>query len=184
MQTLSFGRQYGLWLILAPLLSDLPVVLIVLVILGRAGDSLLSLISIVGGGFIFYIAWGVWGQLQAGGINLDLDDAESSQQYPDIVLGLRRTMIINVMSPGPWLFWGTVIGPLFIEAWDDSPTNGLTLVVGFYTVFLIVLAAGVLLFHQARRMGEQVVNRLMWLGMAILIVFGTLLWWQGLNALL
>ena len=184
LQTLNYGRQYGLWLILAPLLSDLPVVLIVLVLLGQAGDSLLSIISIIGGGFIFYIAWGVWRQLQSGGINLGLDDVEASQQHPDIIRGLRHTMLLNVMSPGPWLFWGTVIGPIFISAWDDTPLNGMTLVIGFYGVFLIVLAAGVLLFHQARRMGERVVNRLMWLGLGILIVFGSLLWWQGVGSFL
>lgn len=184
-QTLNFGRQYSLWLILAPLLSDLPVVLIVLVILGQAGQSLLSLISLIGGGFVFYIAWGVWRQLQAGGIDLGMENTtDGGQQHPDIVAGLRRTMMINVLSPGPWLFWGTIIGPLFIEAWNDAPSNGMTLVVGFYTVFLTILAAGVLLFHQARRMGVRVVNRLMWLGLAILIVFGSWLCWDGFRDLL
>ncbi|MBI5929966.1 MAG: LysE family transporter [Chloroflexi bacterium] len=182
MQTLRYGARHALWLVLAPLMSDAPVVTIVLLILGQASKDLLNGISLVGGLFVLYIAWELWQQLRSG-VHLPaaetFETAETGRQ--PIYLNLRKAVIINALGPGAWLFWGTVLGPLVIEAWRDTPTRAITFVFGFYGMFLLTMAGLVIAFHQARRLGTQAINIGLWIGLVVLVGFGVSLIWDSLQ---
>ena len=182
MHTLRYGARYALWLILAPLISDAPVVTIVLLILGQASSDLLDGIGLIGGLFVLYIAWGLWRQLRNG---VHLPSAESSEvMRQPIHLNLRKAVIINALGPGAWLFWGTVLGPLVIDAWRDHPTHAISFVLGFYAMFLLTMAGLVILFHQARRLGTQAVTGGLWLCLLVLVGFGASLIWESLHGIL
>ncbi len=174
-QTLQYGASYASQLVLAPLLSDAPIILIVLLVLGRASDDLLRFISFAGGCFVFYLASTVWRQLRAGGFELEANAAGGSMR-PKVRQGLQQAVTINALGPGPWLFWGTVTGPLVVDAWRDTPLNALSFVIGFYSTFLSIMWIEVLVFHQARRLGARVVNILLWSGMVFLVGFAVVLW--------
>ena len=61
---------------------------------------------------------------------------------------LWQAGLLNLLSPHPWLFWATVLGPLTVRSWRDSPAGAVALVLGFYVaivgakVVLAVLVAG------------------------------------------
>lgn len=182
LQTLRHGIRYSKWLVLGPLLSDLPIIAIVLLVLGQAHENLLRGISFVGGCFILFIAWGVWKQIKAGGLALGVeDDGVEGVVPPSIWTSLRQALVINTLSPGPWLFWGTVNGPLLVAAWRKTPINGLAFLVGFYAVFLGVLMAQVVIFQQARNMGPKMIKVLLRVGLVLLIIFALLLWRQAFS---
>lgn len=185
MHTLRHGARYALWLILAPLISDAPVVTIVLLVLGQASSDLLDAIGLLGGLFVLYIAWGLWQQLRSG---IHLPSAEAAETdtviRQPIPVNLRKAVIINALGPGAWLFWGTVLGPLVIDAWRDTPTHAVLFVLGFYGMFLLTMAGLVILFHQARRLGAQAVKIGLWIGLMVLVGFGASLIWESLHGLL
>lgn len=178
-QTLRHRASYALWLVLSPILSDIPAIVIVLAILGQASDNLLRALSFVGGCFILFIAWGIWRQIRTGGFQLTVAD-ENDAGKPSVWAGIRQTAAINFFGPGPWLFWGTVTGPILIDSWREAPINGITFLVGFYATFFGVLISEVLIFDQARRLGTQVVNGMLKVGLVVLIVFAGVLWWRAI----
>jgi threonine/homoserine/homoserine lactone efflux protein len=183
MQTLKQGARHGLWLILAPLISDAPIITIVLVLLGQASDNVLKAISFIGGVFVLYIAWGLWHQIRNGFALPSTDSTEQNDQHP-IHTNLRKAVIINALGPGAWLFWGTVSGPIVVAAWRDAPQNAFSFVMGFYATFLLTMAALVLLFHQARRLGARAVNMGLWVGLVVMVLFGASLILQALDGFL
>ena len=45
---------------------------------------------------------------------------------------LRRAVVVNILSPHPWVTWAAVLGPLTIQTWRESHVSGVALVAGFY----------------------------------------------------
>ncbi|MCB9437088.1 MAG: hypothetical protein H6673_08880 [Anaerolineales bacterium] len=177
-QTLRHRATYARWLIFSPFLSDVPAIIIVLAILGQASDGLLRALSFVGGSFILFIAWGIWRQIRSGGFQLSVTE-EATVEKPSVWSGIRQTAAINFFGPGPWLFWGTVTGPILIDLWRETPINGIGFMVGFYVTFIGVLLTEVMVFDQARRMGTQMVNVMLKVGLVVLIIFAGVLWWRA-----
>ena len=178
-QTLQNGWRHALWIILSPLISDGPIVAVILLILQGASDALLRGISLAGGAFILYIAWGLWGHLRQGGFDLPPEAGQETAATSPWG-ALRRAVAINALGPGPWLFWSTAMGPIVIAAWRDAPAHAVGFVAAFYGTFLGVMAVQVIVFHQARRLGPTVVRAALGVGLAALLFFAASLW---LNAL-
>lgn len=181
-QTLQNGWRHAIWIIFSPLLSDGPIVALILLVLQSASDGLLRAVSLVGGCFILYLAWGLWRQVRARSFAAPVD-AESTE--PAAALSpwdtLRRAVAINALGPGPWVFWGTTMGPTVILAWQESPPTAIGFVVAFYGVFLAVMATQVILFHQARRLGPGVMRAALWVGLAAMLFFAVGLFQRGLT---
>ncbi len=193
-QTLQNGWRHAIWIIFSPLLSDGPIVALILLALQSASGGLLRAVSLVGGGFILYLAWGLWKQIRAGDFAPPVDAAHvptesTPAEAAAAVLAvpitpwgaLRRAVAINALGPGPWLFWGTTMGPTVILAWQESPPSAIGFVVAFYGVFLGVMAIQVILFHQARRLGPGVMRTALWIGLAAMLFFAAGLFWRGLT---
>lgn len=79
---------------------------------------------------------------------------------------------MNFLSPGPYLFWAGVTGPLLLSALDVSLAHGLALVAAFYGVFLTGLCGWVLLFHHARRVNDALLRCIVLATVLLLLWFG------------
>lgn len=176
-QTLRYGWRRAVWIVLSPLLSDGPIVALILLVLQTASDGLLRAVGLLGGAFVLYLAWGLWGQIRRGEIGGPTDETpEAGTTWA----ALRQAVVINALGPGPWLFWGTVMGPLVTSAWRESSVSGIAVVVSFYGIFLLTMTAQVLLFHQARRLGPQAIRVGLWIGLGAMVLFALSLWWGAL----
>ena len=179
-QTLRYGWRRAVWIVLSPLISDGPIVALILLVLQTASDGLLRAVSLFGGAFVLYLAWGLWGQIRRDAFAVteaDLAAPEARSPWA----ALRQAVVINALSPGPWLFWSTVMGPLVVASWREAPANGIAVVVGFYGVFLLTMTVQVVLFHQARRLGPQAIRVGLWIGLAAMVLFALSLWWGALG---
>src|SRR5689334_21390087 len=146
-ETLTKGWRRALPLIFAPLISDIPVIALTLFILGQLPPTALRVIQIGGGLFILYIAWGMFRRLRA---NVSLGPEQNAGG--DV---LRRAVILNAFNPSPYIFWGTINGPIVSQAWNESPVAAVAFVAAFYGIFISGLAVLVAVFHQARRLDER-----------------------------
>lgn len=186
-QTLMRGWRYGLPVALSPLLSDPPIVLTILLLLNRLPSYFLGGISLMGGGFVFYLTWGFWKQWKRSVRALPeeelLEEAHASNPLINTANGnwsaLRRGALMNLLSPGVYTFWTLVLGPLVLQAFHRSMASGVFFLLGFYSAFIGALILLVGLFHEARRLGWRVVRSLRLLSLIILTIFGMLLLWQG-----
>lgn len=184
-QTLNGGWRRGALVAMGPLVSDPPIVITIVFLLDNLPAGFLRWIGLLGGGFALYLAWGLWRGVHRGtGIGNYV--TESSSPTPATPLEARgvvgRAALMNLLSPGPYLFWSLVLGPLLLGAWQRSPLSGVAFLAGFYAAFIgsmLLLAA---LFAQAQRFGPRFVRLLAQFSILILAFFGLYLIWQALNS--
>ncbi len=172
-ETLRGGWRRGALVSLAPLASDAPIVILILLLLNQLPSGLLRVISLVGGLYVLYLAWGMWREWRAGA-GLDLQAAQTGRG------SFKKAVLMNLLSPGPYTFWSLLAGPILLEALRQHSAYGAGFVAGFYGIFLggnLALAA---LFHQARRFGPAVIRGLLLTSLLVLIVFGVVLLQRGL----
>ena len=172
-ETLSGGWRRGMPVTFAPLITDLPIILLSLFLLNQLPENFLRIISLAGGVFVLYLAWRIWGSWRQGTDNTEPDTSSSKGS-------LRRGAIANLLTPGPYLFWALVSGPILLSALHQSIAAGAAFLIGFYGIMILSLMGIVLIFHQARRLGPRVVHILLLVSLVVLIIFGMILLKQGI----
>jgi threonine/homoserine/homoserine lactone efflux protein len=167
-KSLSGGWRSGFPVAFAPLISDVPIVLVILLLLNQVPPQFLRVISLVGGVYVFYLAWGLWGQWRQASL-------ESPATPTSEVNNLWQGVLMNFLSPGPYIFWTLVNGPLLISALRQSWLYGLAFLLGFYGAFIGLMLGLVFIFDQARRLGPRVVRSLTLVSIIVLVIFGVIL---------
>jgi len=168
-QTLLSGWRKSITISFAPLIADIPIVLITVLLLDRVPTSLMDWISAAGGCFILYIAWKLWGQWQQFMYNPLGDHGPTTNNR------LRNGILMNLLSPGPYAFWALVNGPILISAVNKSWFQGLAFIIGFYGALVASFMVIVLIFNYARRLGQRYVQGLLLFSIILLVVFGLIL---------
>ena len=140
------GWQRTLPAAFCPLLSDGPIVLLVLFALNRIPEGMSRVLQAAGGIFLLYLAWASYRQWRAQAATA----SESDDSTPRTLL---QAAMVNLLNPNPYLAWSLVIGPVVLAAWRQSPANAAALVVAFYATMVVVLACMILLFGTTRFLG-------------------------------
>lgn len=170
--TLTHGWRAALLVVLAPLCTDAPIILLMTFILGQMPAEILKLIQIGGGCLLLAIARGARHQYQTGrAMNLAADSAPGQAQSKGRVL--MTGIAMNYLSPGPYLFWASVNGPLLVQALDVSAWHALAFLLVFYGTFLGGLCAWVLAFHHVGRIRVAYLRAVILATIALLLWFGT-----------
>ena len=147
-QTLSNGWRRTLPAIFAPLVSDGPILALVLLVLSRFPEGVIQLLHLAGGAFVVYLAFGAfraWQQFIA-----QSTYPHSSRQ------SLFKAAFVNLLNPNPYLFWSLVGGPLLLTAWRETPADGIGLLLGFYLTLIGSMAIGIVLLSTTGRLGPKV----------------------------
>jgi threonine/homoserine/homoserine lactone efflux protein len=167
-RSLRAGPLRALPLALVPLVSDTVVVATVLAVLSQLPAGFLRALTALG---LVVIVWLAVGTLRAAG--RAEDPAERALGAPR---GLLPALLVNVTSPGAWLFWSMVGGPLLAAAWHASASHALAFLAGFYACISGGNAALVLLAGGIARAGPRAARALGYAsGLALLGFAG----WQG-----
>jgi threonine/homoserine/homoserine lactone efflux protein len=169
--TLNYGWRRALLIILSPLIVDGPIILVTVFLLGQIPDWAIQFIRVMGGLLLLWIAWGACQQLRSGASFTAGEDKLKENASPKHILGTAIAM--NALSPGPYLFWSTVTGPLLLQALDISVWAGIGMLLAFYGTFLGSLATLVIVFSRIGKIGSNVTGYLLILTTALLIWFGT-----------
>ena len=122
-QTLRHGIKEGCKVALAPLITDLPLVIFSTLLLQQLADfkSLLGCISLLGALYLMQMAYGSWCTALPGHCF-----RESSPQ------SLGRGVLANALSPHPYLFWVSVGAPTILKGWNGGhPLGALAFVAAF-----------------------------------------------------
>ena len=165
---LTRGARLALLVVLAPLLTDAPIIVLMTFVLGQLPEAALQLIQVAGGCLLLSIAWGAGQQLQSDSLlTLSPDAAASSSGATRVLL---TAVLMNLLSPGPWLFWATVNGPLLLAALELSAGHALAFLLAFYGVFLGGLCSWIALFHRLRHVDARVLRSLL-LAIALLLLW-------------
>jgi len=111
-QSLRHGMAEGAKVALSPLLTDLPIIAVSLLALARmqAHASLLGAVSLAGAAVVAKLGLG---SLATRGLTLEPEAAAPRS--------LRQGVVVNLLSPHPYLFWITVGAPAVLKGWAQSP---------------------------------------------------------------
>lgn len=126
-ETLQHGTRAAVKIALAPLLTDLPIILLALFLLAKLAqfNHILAIISIFGACFI--VSLGIE-NFKVTGISIEENNASPKS--------LQKGILVNFLSPHPYLFWVSVGGPTTMKALDHNPWVAVSFIVSFY-VFLV-----------------------------------------------
>jgi threonine/homoserine/homoserine lactone efflux protein len=166
-QTISHGWRRALPAAFSPLLSDGPIIVLMLFVLSRLPAWLIPAVRLAGGGLLLlfaFLAARTWWRSDASG-------TAPATTRPRSLLGATA---VNLMSPGPYLGWSLVMGPLLLKGWHEAPANGIALLVGFYGVLVLSMAVIILLAGTARGLGPRA-NRSL-IGLSALALAGLGVW--------
>lgn len=174
-QTLNNGWRNTLPAVLAPLISDGPIIALVLLVLSQVPEWMQRFLYVASGLFVLYLAVNAF----IGWRNFGIADVVAA--IPSKQRSLFRAAIMNVLSPGPYIYWSLVTGPILLAGWREAPANGISFLVGFYVAMILSLAGIIILFGTARHLGPKV-NRAM-LGMSVIALacFGFYQLWLGVS---
>jgi len=175
--TLTWSWRPTLPAAFAPLISDGPIILIVMVVLTQTPDWFLNIIQILGGFFLLYLAKEAW---ESRNQTIKLT-AVSAQNTPQMIL---KGAMMNALSPGPYIFWSILAGPIVLEGWRDSPILGVSFVMGFYITLIGGFMGFILLFAIASQIDPRVNQLLRSFSAVALLLFSLYQLWTGIIPLL
>ena len=165
-ETLARGFAAGARIALSPLLSDLVVVVVSVLVVRSLPDRAVAVLGGLGGLVV------IWLGIEA------LRDVEVSVEGVARSGGgsLLRGVLVNLLSPYPWLFWLTVGGPLLVAARAESLASAVGFLVGFYLLLVgakVALAA--LVAAGRRHLSQRALHRAHQAAGLLLLATGLLL---------
>jgi threonine/homoserine/homoserine lactone efflux protein len=169
--TLERGFAAGSRVAIAPLLTDAPIIALTVAVVSSVSDGVLRGLGMAGG--LVVMGMGLW---TAGTARRPAPEPEEVSPSLD----LWRGVIVNVLSPHPWIFWIGVGAPLLVSSWRDAPARGAAFLVGFYSLLVgskIVIAW--LVARAGHRLGSVARTRLLVAGGALLVAGGSVLVWEA-----
>jgi threonine/homoserine/homoserine lactone efflux protein len=171
-QALKSGWRRAVRLALAPLVSDGPIVVLILLLLKQTPGWFLRALHFAGGLFLLYLAKGAYDTFKSfSGSTPAADPARGS---------FFKGVTMNALSPGPYIFWSVLAGPILLKGWAESPSHGLSFAFGFYLTLIGGLAGLIILFATASRLGPKVARALNGFSALALLLFGLYQIWQGI----
>ena len=172
-QSLTRGWKKTLIAALAPLVSDAPIIALCLFVLSQIPIWFQRFLYIAGGLFILYLAYGAYNAWK----NFDLTTPVSESNSKQSVL---KAAMMNMLSPGPYLFWSLITGPILLKGWRETPINGVGFLAGFYVTITLGLGAIIFVFGSARQLGPKFNRALLGVSAIALFIFGLYQLWLGI----
>ena len=171
-ETLRHNRKEGVKIAIAPLITDVPIVLLTIFLLSKMSGSemILGIISVLGGVFIAYLGYD---SIRNRGI-----EVETRNPRPR---SMRRGIIVNMLSPHPYIFWLMVGAPVTLRAYQSDPAAAFAFILAFYAMLVGSKVAIALLVDRSKAFlkNRAFIWTLRILGM-VLMVFALLLIRDGL----
>jgi threonine/homoserine/homoserine lactone efflux protein len=173
-ESLARGWKKSLPAAFAPLVSDGPIIALCLLVLSQVPAWFQKFLYIAGGLFVLYLAYGAYQAWK----NFDTNRRGSESVQGQSVL---KAAFVNVLSPGPYIFWSLVTGPILVAGWRETPAFGMIFMLGFYVTFVLLLSLIIFVFGTLRNLGEKFQRALIGLSAGALFCFGLYQLWLGLN---
>ncbi len=126
-ETLRYGIKEGIKVATSPLITDLPIILITILILSRLSDTkyVLGVIAFAGGIFLIYMAVEslTFKGLETGSAN------QRSQ-------AIKKGIIANFLNPSPYVFWFSIGAPTIVKASNHGLIFAVLFLIVFYTTLV------------------------------------------------
>lgn len=172
-QTLRHGIREGLLAAIAPLVTDVPIVLLLFFVLRELPGLLLGGLGMVGALYALFLAYET--------ARTDTLEEVAAETAPS---SLRRGALANFLNPHPYLFWGTMGVPYVLGVQEKSVVAPWGFIASFY---LLLVGSKVAVAVVAGRYRSLLTGRAypyVMRGLAVaLVIFAILLFREALDLL-
>jgi threonine/homoserine/homoserine lactone efflux protein len=122
-QTLKHNTQEGVKVALAPLLTDVPIILLAFVFMKYLSGFkiVLGLVALLGSGYVFYLAY-----------ESMRSQALAATPIVEAPRSIKKGALVNAGNPHPYLFWLTVGAPFMMQSYVENPLAPAVFVICFY----------------------------------------------------
>ena len=175
-QTIKNGWKHTLPAAFAPIISDAPIIIIVVLLLTVVPAWLIYLLQIAGGLVLLYLAYRAFATY----FNYNLE-REVKESNPGNSLG--KAVVVNFLNPGAWLGWSLILGPLFIKGYSQSAAYGIAFLISFYSTMVLSMIGIIILFGLAKNLGPKITRITLGISAIALACFGIYQLWQGIALL-
>ena len=126
-ETLKHGTKEGIKVAASPLITDLPIILVTILIMSRLSDTdfVLGSIAFTGSIFLIYLAFE---SFSFKGISPGLTNSQAHS--------MKKGIMANFLNPSPYVFWFTIGAPTIIKAFGESLISASLFMVVFYSVLI------------------------------------------------
>ena len=131
------------------------------------------MISILGGIFIAYLGYD---SIRSKGIEIDVQNLKPKS--------IRKGIIVNILSPHPYIFWLMVGAPITVKAYQASPVAAFAFIIAFYVMLIGSKISIALIVDKSRAIlkNKVFIWTLRILGL-VLMIFAILLIKEGIRYL-
>lgn len=150
-RTIATGWRRTLPVCLAPLLSDGPVAVLALLVLGQLPAAAQHALRACGGLLLLYLA--ISAVRQAG----QPASGPAGKATPRTIV---EAAFVNLLNPNPYIAWALVMGPAVVSAWRHHPGYAAAFLAAFYATMFAANAGIVLLAGTARYLDPRSQRRL------------------------
>jgi len=171
-KTLENGWKKTLPAAFAPILSDGPIIVLVLFILSKIPQELIRFLQIGGGLLLLYLAYSSFRSF----LNFEKLKKSEANKTDNTLL---KAVLVNLLNPAPYIGWSLIMGPMFIKGYQEAAVNGIVLIASFYITIVLCQMGIILLFGLARNLGPKVTHITLGVASVGLAVFGFYMLWKG-----
>jgi threonine/homoserine/homoserine lactone efflux protein len=174
-ETLRHDIRAGIKVAIAPLITDVPIIVVSLMVLNRLAHfkTILGGVSILGGLFILYLGYD---SIKTKGLEFSLSPISRNS--------FKKGVITNALNPHPYIFYMTVGAPIIFKAINQNFFSALSFI-GSFLLFLVgskVILAVVAERSRAFLKGPFYIGLMRILG-GLLFFFSIMLFRDGLKLL-
>jgi threonine/homoserine/homoserine lactone efflux protein len=174
--TLTKGWRQSLLIAFAPLVSDGPIIALCFFVLSQVPIWFQNFLYIAGGLFILNLAYGAYTSWK----NFDANITNTTSGAQQSIL---KGALMIMISPGPYIYWSLVTGPILLKGWRETPVHGLGFLAAFYVTVILGLTAIILVFGKARELGPKLSRFLIGVSALALFCFGLYQLWLGISGI-
>lgn len=126
-ETLKHDTKAGIKVAASPLITDLPIILVTILIMSRLANTnyILGVIAFGGSVFLIYLAFESFSFK---------GNCPGTANPNDNVI--KKGIIANLLNPSPYIFWFTIGAPTIIKAFGESLINASFFIFIFYSVLV------------------------------------------------
>jgi threonine/homoserine/homoserine lactone efflux protein len=161
--TLQRGLGAGLQIALSPLVTDGPIIVVVLVALHQLPARVIGILTLAGGLYVALLGLATLVAVARAEAPVGATPQGGARE-------LWRGSLVNLLSPPPWLFWIGIGGPVLLNAWQDTPLRAVLFLVGMFGLLIGSKVAVALLFAVARGRVSTVGYRLLLVASGLLML--------------
>jgi len=173
-ESLRRGWRRALACALVPLITDGPIIALVLIALHQIPLEMRRWLHLASAAVIAYLAASTIARLRRGSEPAGSDPRGAARS-------LIQAIVLNVTNPGPYVFWTLVAGPALLDAWAASAADAIGFLAGFYAALIVGFCTVVIVFGTAARLGPRVSRILLALSAVALAAFALWELWCGVR---